>query len=86
MDKRILKLREEIDKLDEEIIQLLKKRMQISKEVGELKETLDLPVEDKRREQEIIDRLIQQAGRNLSEEQLMRIFTAVFTSSKQIQS
>jgi len=86
MDKRILKLRQEIDKLDENIILLLKKRMKISKEVGQLKEELRLPVEDKTREQEIIDRLIQQAGRNLSEEQLMRIFTAVFTSSKQIQS
>ena len=86
MDKRILKLRQEIDKLDEDIIQLLKKRMNLSKEVGQLKEKLKLPVEDKTREQEIIDRLIQQAGRNLSEEQLMRIFTAVFTSSKQIQS
>ena len=86
MDKRILKLRQEIDKLDEDIIQLLKERMQISKEVGRLKEELKLPVEDKTREQEIIDRLIQQTGKNLSEEQLMRIFTAVFTSSKQVQS
>ena len=34
MDKRILQLRNEIDNLDEEIIQLLKKRMRISKEVG----------------------------------------------------
>tara|TARA_A100001011_G_C13833410_1_gene643899 strand:+ start:79 stop:339 length:261 start_codon:yes stop_codon:yes gene_type:complete len=86
MDKRILKLRQEIDKLDEDIIQLLKERMQISKEVGRLKEDLKLPVEDKTREQEIIDRLIQQTGKDLSEEQLMRIFTAVFTSSKQVQS
>ena len=86
MDKRILKLRQKIDKLDENIIHLLKKRMQISKEVGRLKEELQLPVEDKTREQEIIDRLIQQTGKNLSEEQLMRIFTAVFTSSKQVQS
>ena len=51
-----------------------------------LKEDLKLPVEDKTREQEIIDRLIQQTGKDLSEEQLMRIFTAVFTSSKQVQS
>tara|TARA_B110000438_G_scaffold281921_1_gene308484 strand:+ start:229 stop:489 length:261 start_codon:yes stop_codon:yes gene_type:complete len=86
MDQRILKLRKRIDQLDEDIIQLLKERMNISKEVGQLKEKLDLPVEDKRREQEIIDRLIQQAGKNLSEDQLMRIFTAVFKSSKQIQS
>ena len=85
MDKRILELRQQIDNLDEEIIQLLKKRMGISKEVGKLKEKLDIPVEDINRENEIIDRLIQQAGRNLSEEQLIRIFTAVFKSSKQIQ-
>ena len=85
MDKRILELRQKIDTLDEEIIQLLKKRMGISKEVGKLKEKLDIPVEDMGREQEIIERLTQQAGRNLSEEQLIRIFTAVFKSSKQIQ-
>ena len=85
MDKRILELRQKIDTLDEKIIQLLKKRMGISKEVGKLKEKLDIPVEDMRREQEIIDRLTQQAGINLSEEQLIRIFTAVFKSSKQIQ-
>ena len=50
-----------------------------------IKEELDIPVEDKNRENEIIDRLTQLAGRNLSEEQLIRIFTAVFKSSKQVQ-
>ena len=85
MDKRILELRQQIDKLDEEIIRLLKKRMGISKEVGKLKEKLEIPVEDKTRENEIIDRLTQQAGQNLSEEQLIRIFTAVFKTSKQVQ-
>ena len=85
MDRRILELRQQIDDLDEDIIQLLKKRMGISKEVGRLKEKLDIPVEDKNRENEIIDRLTQQAGRNLSGQQLIRIFTAVFKSSKQVQ-
>ena len=85
MDKRILELRQKIDDLDEEIIQLLKNRMGISKAVGKLKEKLDIPVEDKNRENEIIDRLTKQAGINLSEEQLIRIFTAVFKSSKQVQ-
>ena len=85
MDERILELRQQIDDLDEEIIQLLKKRMGISKEVGKLKEKLDIPVEDKNRENEIIDRLTKLAGRNLSEEQLIRIFTGVFNSSKQVQ-
>ena len=85
MDKRILQLRKEIDNLDEEIIRLLKTRMRISKEVGKLKEKLDIPVEDKIREQEIVERLTTHAGKILSEEQLVRIFTAVFRSSKQVQ-
>ena len=85
MDKRILELRQQIDAIDEEVIRLLKKRMGISKEVGKLKEELHIPVEDKGREEEIIHRLTQQAGQNLTEEQLIRIFTAVFKSSKQIQ-
>ena len=85
MDKRIKKLRERIDEIDEEIIQLLKKRMGISNEVGKLKEELHIPVEDNKREKEIIDRLTKKAGKNLSEEQLIRIFTTVFKSSKQVQ-
>ena len=85
MDKRILNLREEIDEIDEKIITLLKSRMDISKKVGELKVALHIPVEDKGREEEIIQRLGELANRNLKEEQLIRIFTAVFKSSKQIQ-
>tara|TARA_B100000131_G_C18006425_1_gene568597 strand:+ start:147 stop:410 length:264 start_codon:yes stop_codon:yes gene_type:complete len=85
LDKRIIELRKKIDDLDEQIIQLLKRRMQISKDVGSLKEKLHIPIEDKTREYEIIERLTQKAGKNLSEEQLIRIFTAVFKSSKQVQ-
>ena len=85
MDKRILTLRQKIDNFDEEIIKLLKLRMHISKEVGLLKEELHIPIEDKSREAEIIERLTSKAGKNLTEEQLIRIFTAVFKSSKQVQ-
>ena len=85
MDKRILTLRKKIDDLDEEIIKLLKTRMEISKKVGLLKEKLHIPIEDKLRENEIIERLTSKAGKNLSEEQLIRIFTAVFKTSKQMQ-
>jgi chorismate mutase len=46
MDKRILNLREEIDKIDEKIITLLKSRMDVSKKVGELKAALHIPVGD----------------------------------------
>lgn len=85
MDKRILNLRKEIDKIDEKIIALLKSRMDFSRKVGELKVALKIPVEDKGRENEIIQRLGEVANGHLKEEQLMRIFMAVFKSSKQVQ-
>ena len=85
MDDRILDLRKTIDELDQEIIRLLKERMCVSKKVGALKEKLHIPIEDQNREKEIIERLTQQVGKNLTEEQLIRIFTAVFKSSKQVQ-
>jgi chorismate mutase len=59
--------------------------MDVSKKVGELKTVLHLPVEDKGRENEIIQRLGELANGNLKEKQLIKIFTAVFKSSKQIQ-
>jgi chorismate mutase len=50
-----------------------------------LKTALHIPVEDRGREEEIIQRLGELADGNLKEEQLIKIFTAVFKSSKQIQ-
>lgn len=85
MDKRILNLRKEIDEIDEKIITLLKSRTDLSKKVGKLKVTLNIPVEDKGRENEIIQRLGELANGHLKEEQLIRIFMAVFKSSKQVQ-
>ena len=59
--------------------------MEVSRSVGELKAELHIPIEDKSREETIIQKLTDKAGEILTEEQLIRIFTAVFKSSKQIQ-
>ena len=85
MDERLKKLRLEIDNIDEEILELLEKRMKIVHEVGDLKKDLDISVEDLNRENEIIDRLTSHSSGELTEKQLIRIFSAVFKSSKQIQ-
>ena len=85
MDERLKKLRLEIDNIDEEILELLEKRMKIVHEVGDLKKDLEISVEDLNRENEIIDRLTSHSSGELTEKQLIRIFSAVFKSSKQIQ-
>jgi chorismate mutase len=85
MDDRILHLRKTIDKIDQQIIRLLKDRMIAAKKVGELKKELQIPIEDQSREREILQRLAEYAGNSITDEQLIRIFKAVFKSSKQVQ-
>ena len=85
MDVRLKKLRKEIDDIDSKILQLIEQRMKVVCEVGDLKKDLEISVEDLTREKEIIQRLTSNSSKNLTEKQLIRIFSAVFKSSKQIQ-
>jgi len=85
MNNRLKRLRKEIDNIDEKILDLLEKRMKIVYEVGELKQELEISVEDLNRENEIIQRLTSHSSGELTEKQLIRIFSSVFKSSKQIQ-
>ena len=82
MDKRILELRKKLDEIDEKMLNLLEKRMNIIKSVGKIKSKLNIPIEDTERENEIISRLSEHSGKNLSENQLITIFRSVFQSSK----
>ena len=85
MDVRLKKLRKEIDDIDSKILELIEQRMKVVCEVGDLKKDLEISVEDLNREKEIIQRLTSNSSKNLTEKQLIRIFSAVFKSSKQIQ-
>lgn len=50
------KLRKEIDKIDLQIAQLLKKRLQISENIFEIKKNNHSQITDKNREQEILEK------------------------------
>ena len=82
MDKKILHLRKELDFIDKEILVLLENRMDIIRKVGQIKSKLDIPIEDLDREKEIIKKLTDFSHNKLSDRQLIRIFKAVFQSSK----
>ena len=86
MDKRILQLRKELDTIDKRILLLLEKRMDVIRRVGQIKSELDIPIEDIKREKEIIKKLTDHSHKKLSEKQLLRIFQAVFQSSKSEQN
>lgn len=50
-------LRKELDEIDNELIEVFKKRMDITKKIGRYKRVRDVPVRDRGRENEIIKRL-----------------------------
>jgi chorismate mutase/prephenate dehydratase len=65
MELDLTKLREEINDVDEKLIELFKKRMNIAAEVAEYKKEHGLPVLDAARERALLERISQMAGEEL---------------------
>ena len=63
MDKQLKKIREEIDKIDSKIKDLLIKRLEMAERIGVIKKTENLPLIDEEREEEIILRVSDKTGK-----------------------
>ena len=61
------KIREQINNIDEQIIELWKERMALSLSVAEYKKENNLPILDEQREKELLDRIGSLAGEELEE-------------------
>ena len=79
------KLRQEIEKLDSQIIQLLNERAQLSLEILKEKQKSNLPIYNQKREQQVIQNAIQQNGGPLTSEQIKIIFQIIVESCRTIQ-
>lgn len=77
----VLKLRQEIEGLDREIVRLLDRRMALVEELGRLKAQRGLPLRDPRREKELLERLRGVGLRALRPRELEGIYRAVFAHS-----
>lgn len=80
--KTIDELRSEIDEIDDGLVSLFLQRLAVVKEVGEAKKTLSLSVEDKDRENAVIERLTA----NKTDEEKKRItelYNKIFDISKE---
>lgn len=83
--KKINKLRKEIDKIDQDLIALLKNRFSIAKEIGQVKASSLLGINDIDRENKIIKNLSIKANNDLKEEDISNIFKLIFSISKNLQ-
>jgi chorismate mutase len=84
-EKLLTKLRNEVDKVDAEIIDFLIKRINLSVEIGKIKRSLALKTYDAEREKEIdnnIDRLSENPDIKKS---LKRIYERIIDESRAIQ-
>ena len=58
MNKKVIKeLRNSIDKVDDQIFDLILKRFDYVEKIGNIKKEMNMPVDDKAREEIIIERL-----------------------------
>lgn len=83
MSALIKKLREQIDQLDDEILQLLSQRNQLALQIGQIKKQNHQEIRDIRREEEILKRLSLQ--KKLTYDEIVLVYGAIFTLTKQIQ-
>ena len=77
--QELLALREDIDRIDTELVNLLAQRFQVTARVGELKAQNRMESVDPAREQEKLDRLRALAGeKSLNSEFILDLFQTIF--------
>ena len=74
-------LRQEIDRIDREIIRLYGERMEISRRIGEYKREHQLPVTDPQREREVLERAGELAGAE-NAENVQALFRLLMAQSR----
>lgn len=80
------KLREQIDRTDEEILILLKRRFQTVKKIGKYKKDNNIEIEDRNRENNLIIAKIAKARTMQLDEAFIRdLFELIIDESKKIQ-
>jgi len=84
--KKINELRKSINRIDENFVKLLSERRKISSKIVELKELSSKPIRDKKREQELLERIIKLAeDKNVDVYLIKKIFYTIIEDSIRIQ-
>ena len=73
-NQELLALREEIDKVDDMLLDILKQRFNLTQKVGELKAKFKLPIRDIKREEEKLFSIMQKWTLTSPDNQFIRKF------------
>ena len=83
--EKIIELRQIIDSLDDQMLDLLVQRFAVSIEIGEIKASSSINIGDPNREQEIINRLANKLEGKLDRDDIAAIFGPIYHISKKLQ-
>lgn len=75
-------LRKQINEIDDEILSLYLKRMNISKQIGQYKKEHNLPIYDTKREEELINNLLNKINDNELKDNYKKIILLILDESK----
>ncbi len=82
----ISELRRQLDEVDDKLIGLLEKRMDLCKLIGEEKKKLSKPVDDMAREEEKLENVRNSTQNPEYADSLADIFTSIMGESKKLQN
>ena len=86
MNKKVIKdLRNSIDKVDDQIFDLILKRFDYVEKIGNIKKEMNMPVDDKAREKIIIERLSEKLSTKINYKEIKKIIDPIISISKDIQ-
>lgn len=78
-------LRDEIDRLDSELLRIFNRRAGLALEIGKIKKERGLPVYDPRREKVIFERMQGQNPGPLDDGAIVRLFERVIDESRRLE-
>ena len=81
----IYAIRNEIDEIDSEIVELLARRGELILHIGRQKAAAGIPVNDRRRETIVYQRVIEQTRGRVSERGVTAVFAAILDESRRSQ-
>lgn len=86
MNKTLEELRREIDELDQEILKILVRRVDVVKQIGELKNEQGMSIVDEARKEEVLQSITKRAKIfHLSEEFVKKLFKEIHDHAVELQ-
>lgn len=79
-------LRRQIDEIDEELVEVISRRLSIMPEVAEIKRSQNVGIDQEEREREVLENIRRKAGeKGLDPDFVERIMIEIISESKKIQ-